>query len=132
MRVCLDCHAEYLDDPPRCRSCGAETVTPEQAALDASLRDDRATEELVVITELEGPVDESIITELLRDAGIPSTVKGGGRGALPGVDHSVDLYGRLLVAEEHAQDAARIVRQYRDSVVIEPPLDEDPADAPTN
>ena len=70
MRVCLQCDSEYVDDPTTCRSCGAATVTVEEAQLQHQLRERLSDEKLVRVTELEGPVDEEHL--LLRpDAAHP-------------------------------------------------------------
>lgn len=129
MRVCLQCDSEYLDDPPVCRSCGADTVTVEEARLQHELRERLATEDLVVVTNLEGPVDESILVGLLEEANIPCTIRGGTHGAFPGVDRTLPMVGQLLVAEEDLDEAARIVRHYRNNVVVD--SGEDIQDAPT-
>lgn len=122
MRVCLQCDSEFVDDPVICRSCGAHTVTPQHAAAQHELRARIATEKLVAVHELEGPVDQAILGELLTQAGIPHAVHGGSTGGrLPGVDHGGGhAYGSLLVLEEHLEDARRIVRHYQASVVVDP------------
>lgn len=129
MRVCLQCNSEYVDDPATCRSCGAETVSPEEARLQDEVRERLTREKLVAVTELEGPVDESILSRLLRDAGLDFAIHGGSSGHFPGIDHAVDRFGLLLVPEEHEDQARRIVRHYRQSVVVD---FEDVEDAPTD
>ncbi|MCK6506333.1 hypothetical protein L6R53_23660 [Myxococcota bacterium] len=121
MRTCPDCHAEYLDEPELCRSCGAPTISQDQAALWAALRDRIATERLVAVCALESPVDEAFLRRLLVDAGIPHAVHGGSVGGpLPGVDQgAVQGWGTLLVLEEHEEEARRVVRRYQESVVAE-------------
>jgi len=132
MRVCLQCDSEYVDDPARCRSCDALTVTPEQAALQRSLLDRVATEKLVDLCQLEGPVDQGILSELLTQAGIGFAVHGGASGGgLPGVDSGAAGYGSLLVLEEHVERAGRVLRQYQSAVIVDHDGLEDAADADT-
>lgn len=121
MRICLQCDSEYIDDTEQCRSCGAQTVTPEQAAMQRSLRDRIATEKLVEVHQLEGPVDQAILAQLLTEEGIGFAVHGGSAGgSLPGVDTGVSAgFGALLVLEEDVETARRVVRHYRQSVVID-------------
>lgn len=119
MRTCPDCHAEYLDDPDQCRSCGAPTISQDQAALWAALQERIATERLVAVCELDSPVDEAFLRRLLVDAGIPHAVHGGSVGGpLPGVDQgAAHGWGTLLVLEEHEEEARRVVRRYQEAVV---------------
>lgn len=119
MRTCPDCHAEYLDDPELCRSCGAPTISQDQAALWEALHDRIATERLVAVCELESPVDEAFLRRLLVEAGIPHAVHGGSVGGpLPGVDQGAGQ-GSLLVLEEHLEAAQRVVRRYHEAVIVD-------------
>lgn len=131
MRVCQACDAEYVDDPPVCRSCGAATLTPDEAALQDSMQARISSEKLVAVHELEGPVDEAIIGQLLAEAGIPHAIQGGSsHGPLTGVDHGVGQgYGTLLVLEEHVDDARQVVERYQRAVVVEHP--DEPGDPET-
>ncbi|NOY24475.1 MAG: hypothetical protein GXP62_01245 [Oligoflexia bacterium] len=121
MRICLQCDSEYIDDTPQCRSCGAQTVTPEQAALQRSLRDRIATEKLIEVHRLEGPVDQAILTQLLAEEGVGFAVHGGSAGgSLPGVDTGVSAgFGAILVLEDDVETARRVVRHYQESVIID-------------
>ena len=119
MRICLECESEYMDDPAECRSCGARTSSPEEAAVWQSLRDRMATEDLVAVATLEGPVEEAIIGRMLVEAGVVYAIHGGSRSApFPGVDSGGALgFGKLLVLEDQVELAAEVVRHYRRAVV---------------
>lgn len=121
MRICLQCDSEFVDAPALCRSCGARTSTMEEAELYRSLRERMRTEDLVVVTTLEGPVDEAILGRLLFDAGIVFAIHGGGgTGPFPGVDQGAGLdFGTLMVLEDQLAHASDIVRHYRAAVVTE-------------
>lgn len=121
MRICLECESEYVDDPSECRSCGARTSSPEQAAVWRSLRDRMATEDLVAVATLESPVEEAIIGRMLGEAGVVFAIHGGSRsGPFPGVDSGGALgSGKLLVLEDQVEIAAEVVRHFRASVVPE-------------
>lgn len=116
MRHCLACESEYLDDPLECRSCGALTVSPEEARLFHELRERMTREDLVAVATLESPVEEAIIGRLLVEAHIPYAVQGGQhQGPFPGV--GLPGYGSLLVLEDQVERAAEVVRHYRRAVV---------------
>jgi len=119
MRVCLQCAAEYVDDPLVCRSCGADTISAEEALRQRVLRSRLSSEKLVEIYTLESPVDEAIVVELLEADGVEFLIHGGSiHGVMPGVDHGGGIgYGVVMVASEQAEQARQVVRRYQDSVV---------------
>ncbi|MCB9777577.1 MAG: hypothetical protein H6742_03350 [Alphaproteobacteria bacterium] len=120
MRVCLQCNSEYVDDPEHCRECGAETVTAEEADFQRELRDRLATEELIVVKELDGPVDEAILARVFEDNGVVFTIRGGDRGGhLPGITHGAGSWGQLLVPEDQVEAAQRLIKAYDESVIVE-------------
>ncbi len=123
MRVCLQCDSEYIDDPHLCRSCGAETVTAEEAALQRQLRERLAKEKLVSVYKFESPVDEAILSRLMTEAELPWTVKGGPDGAFPGVSTGPTAWGELLVPEDTVAAAQRVVARYEKAIVEDHSLD---------
>ncbi|RME23428.1 MAG: DUF2007 domain-containing protein [Deltaproteobacteria bacterium] len=130
MRVCLQCDSEYIDDPPLCRSCGAETVTPEEAEVQRQLRERLATEKLVSVYTFDSPVDEAILSRLMTEAEIPWTVKGGPDGAFPGVSGGAPPWGELLVPEDSVEAARRVVARYEKATVEDHSLDGGLGDEP--
>jgi len=114
MPYCPNCLTEYVEGTTTCEDCGAQLApgsppeTPPQTQSAGS-----GDSKLVTVRIFTGPtalLDADVARNILHSQRIPSLVPGEtSAGLLPVLDVS------LLVREEDAERAARILQEYLDS-----------------
>lgn len=110
MRHCVVCHADYVENPPRCPDCGHRTLDADERAVWDGIREELTQEDMVPVHVFDGPVDRAIVGELLDDSDVPHMVRGnalggatltaqsGGWGIPPGTDEEWGLRSRIRSA----------------------------------
>ena len=123
MPYCPDCLTEYVEGTTACEDCGAQLVpgSPPEKAPETPPQTQSAgsgDSKLVTVRVFTGPtalLDADVARNILQSQGIPSLVPGETSAELlPVLDVS------LLVREEDAERAARILQDYLDSEVASP------------
>jgi len=119
MPYCPSCLTEYVEGTTTCEDCGAQLApgsppeTPPQTQSAGS-----GDSKLVTVRVFTGPtalLDADVARNILQSQGIPSLVPGETSAELlPVLDVS------LLVREEDAEQAARILQEYLDSEAASP------------
>ena len=120
MPHCPNCLTEYVQGTTACEDCGAQLApgsppskTPRQTHSAGS-----GDSKLVTVRFFSGPtalLDADVARNILQSQGIPSLVPGETSAELlPVLDVS------LLVREEDAEQAARILQEYLDSADASP------------
>ena len=120
MPYCPNCLTEYVQGTSKCEDCGANLLPgpppdpPPQTQSGGS-----GDSSLVTVRVFAGPtalLDADVARNILQSQGIPSFVSG---------ETSVELLPvldvPLLVREEDAEHAARILRDYLDTETASPP-----------
>jgi hypothetical protein len=118
MRHCVVCHADYVDDHPRCPDCGHRTLDADERAVWDGIREELTQEDMIPVHVFDGPVDRAIIDELLADADVPHMVRGNAFGGATLTAQSGG-WGVLLVPEAHVAQARGLVKQYLESEVVD-------------
>lgn len=115
MAYCPECLTEYAEGSPECIDChvglrpGAPPV-PAVAARKFELPRDVKLVRVRVFSGPTAPVDAELARNWLESEGIPCVLPGeNSAGLLPVLDVP------LLVREEDAEEAARVLREYLDS-----------------
>ena len=115
MPYCPNCLTEYVEGTSTCEDCGAQ-LSP--GSLPHTQSAGSADSKLVTVRVFTGPtalLDIEVAKNILQDQGIPSVVSGEfSAELLPVLDIT------LLVREEDAEHAARILRGYFDLEAASP------------
>jgi hypothetical protein len=123
MPYCPNCLTEYVEGTVTCEDCGAQLVpgSPPETPPGTSPQTQSAgsgDSKLVTVRVFTGPtalLDADVARNILQSQGIPSLVPGETSAELlPVLDVS------LLVREEDAEQAARILQEYLDSEAVSP------------
>jgi len=127
MPYCPKCFIEYVEDTAKCEDCGAFLLpgSPPEAPPRADLRDEKDVKLVParIFTGSTAPMDAELARNILQTQGISSTISGEGLAdPFPVVDV------RLLVREEDAAHAERILQDYLDAEVPSPPEESDTAE----
>ena len=123
MPYCAKCLIEYVEGTAQCEDCGAFLLPGSPPA--APPRPEIIHEKDVklvparIFTGSTAPMDAELARNILQTQGIPSTISGEGLS-----DPFPVTEVHLLVREEDAAHAERILQDYLDSDV--PPLPEKP------
>jgi len=119
MPYCPQCLIEYVDGTTKCEDCGAELQSGSPPAPQPSGEAiDSKDFKLVTVRVFSGPtalLDADVARNILQTQGIPSMVPGEtSLELLPVLDVP------LLVREEDAAQAARVLQDYLDSGAATP------------
>jgi len=118
MPYCPNCLTEYVEGTTACEDCGAQLApgSPPETPPGTSPQTQSAgsgDSKLVTVRVFTGPtalLDADVARNILQSQGIPSLVPGETSAELlPVLDVS------LLVREEDAEQAARVLQEYLDS-----------------
>jgi Putative prokaryotic signal transducing protein len=120
MPYCAKCLIEYIDGTTQCEDCGAELLPgspPEAPPLPDLTRDRNAKLMSVrIFTGGTAQMDADLARNILQSQGIPCILQGENSAeVLPVLDIP------LLVREEDAERAERILQDYLDADVPLPP-----------
>ncbi len=127
MPYCPQCLIEYVDGTARCEDCGAELLpgSPPEAPLRIDLTQEKNVK-LVPARVFSGgtaQMDADLARNILQSQGIPCLLQG---------ESSVEMLPvldiPLLVREEDAAHAERILRDYLDTENSAAPEEPDPAE----
>jgi hypothetical protein len=108
MTYCQECATEYAELLPWCPNCGTENPADDDEWEEDVMTDD----ELVVVFNAEDEVQALLYRNLLEEAGIPVIERPLEAEWLEGVMHQ-DLHSQLLVREDDAEEAHRLVEAFR-------------------
>jgi hypothetical protein len=128
MPYCAKCLIEYVDGTTQCEDCGATLLPGSPPAspprLEIPHEKDVRLVPARVFTGGSARMDSELARNILQTQGIPSTIAGEGLSdPLPVTEV------HLLVREEDAARAERVLQEYLDTEVPAAPEDADPADA---
>ena len=127
MPYCAQCLIEYVEGTAKCEDCGAALLpgSPPQAPVPADLRGQKNVK-LVAVHVFGGgtaQMDADLARNILQSQGIPSLLQGETSAeVLPVLDIP------LLVREEDAEHAERILKDFLEAEVQMAPEEVDPAD----
>jgi hypothetical protein len=119
MPYCPSCLTEYVEGTTKCEDCGAELApgSPPEAPPQTQSAGS-GDSKLVTVRVFTGPtalLDADVARNILQSQGIPSLVPGETSAELlPVLDVS------LLVREEDAERASRMLQEYLDSEAASP------------
>jgi hypothetical protein len=125
MPYCAQCLIEYVEGTAQCEDCGAALLpgSPPEAPARVELTEEKDVK-LVPARVFSGstaPMDAELARNILQTQGIPSTISGEGLADPFPVS---DVH--LLVREEDAEHAERILKEYLDVEVSSPPEELEP------
>jgi len=127
MPYCPQCLIEYVDGTARCEDCGAELLpgSPPEAPLRIDLTQEKNVK-LVPVRVFNGGtalMDADLARNILQSQGIPCLLQG---------ESSVEMLPvldiPLLVREEDAVHAERVLQDYLDTENSAAPEEPDPAE----
>jgi hypothetical protein len=120
MPYCPDCLIEYVEGTTKCEDCGADLLAGSPPAVPprAEMPDSKDSRLIAVHVFSGGTalLDADVARSILETNGIPCVLPGETSAELLPV---LDI--PLLVREEDAQAAARILREYFQSSATAPP-----------
>jgi len=126
MPYCAKCLIEYIDGTPQCEDCGAFLLPGSPPAASPRLvvahEKDVKLVPARVFTGGTAPMDAELARNILQTQGIPSTISGEGLS-----DPFPVAEVHLLVREEDAATAERILQEYLDLEVPAAPEETDAA-----
>jgi len=109
MSYCPNCLTEYLEGTTKCEDCGAWLVAGSPPHTESAGSPDSKLVTVRVFTGATSLMDTELAKKVLQEQGIPSLTAGEfAAELLPGLDVP------LLVREEDAEHAARILHDYFD------------------
>lgn len=119
MPYCPDCLIEYVEGTAKCEDCDADLLPgpPPEARARVAMADSRDSK-LVAVHVFSGAtalLDADVARSILNTQGIPCILPGETSAELLPV---LDI--PLLVREEDAEEAARILREYFQSGAVAP------------
>jgi len=127
MPYCAKCLIEYVDGTAQCEDCGAFLLpgSPPEAPPRVDLREEKDVKLVParVFTGSTAPMDAELARNILQTQGIPSTISGEGLA-----DPFPVTEVHLLVREEDAGHAERILQDFLDTDVPTAPEESDPAE----
>ncbi len=119
MPYCPNCLTEYVEGTTTCEDCGAQLAPGSPPEAPRTQSAGFGDSKLVTVRVFSGPtalLDADVARNILQTQGLPSIVPGETSAELlPVLDVS------LLVREEDAERAARILQEYLDSEPASPP-----------
>ena len=119
MPYCPQCLIEYVDGTLQCEDCGANLLpgSPPEAPLRVDLTEEKDVKLVParIFTGATAPMDAELARNILQTQGIASTISGEGL-AEPFPVAEV----HLLVREEDAAHAERILQDYLDTEAAAP------------
>jgi hypothetical protein len=115
MPYCPNCLTEYVEGTSTCEDCGAQLAPGSPSQTQSAGSADSKLVTVRVFTGATALIDIDFAKNILQDQGIPSLVAG---------EYSAELLPvldiPLLVREEDAERAARILRDYLDAEATSP------------
>lgn len=114
MPYCPQCFVEYVEGTAHCEDCGADLVpgSPPEAPAPLEIADakDMKLVAVRIFSGVTAQMDADLARNILRSQGIPCVLSGETSAEmLPVLDVP------LLVREEDAQKAARVLEEYLDT-----------------
>lgn len=123
MPYCAQCLIEYVEGTAQCEDCGAILLpgSPPEAPprVDLSGEKDVKLVPARIFTGSTAPMDAELARNILQTQGIPSTISGEGLA-----DPFPVAEVHLLVREDDAAHAERLLKEYLDTEA--PPAPEEP------
>ncbi len=127
MPYCAECLIEYVEGTAQCEDCGADLLpgSPPEAPprVDLGAEKDVKLVPARVFTGSTAAMDAELARNILQTQGIPSTLSGEGLA-----DPFPVAEVHLLVREEDAAHAERILQEYLDTEVPSAPDEPDSAE----
>jgi hypothetical protein len=124
MPYCAKCLIEYVEGTAQCEDCGADLLpgSPPEAPPRVDLAEEKDVKLVParVFTGSTAPMDAELARNILQTQGIPSTISGEG---LADPFPVTDVH--LLVREEDAAHAERILQEYLDADLPSAPEEPD-------
>jgi hypothetical protein len=110
MSYCPSCLTEYVEGTTKCEDCGAQLAPGSPPQTESAGSPDSKLVTVRVFTGATALMDIDVAKKVLQEQGIPSLLLGEfSAEVLPVLDVP------LLVREEDAEQAARILRDYFDT-----------------